>query len=208
MSEIVLLRHGETEWDRQNRLQGHAPVPLTETGRESVETVGRELASAYDFERVYAARTLAARETTALVRLAGVEPRPRIEPAWRPRDAGVFQGLNYEELELTASTGPPRSDVDVLGSLPRDGEELADARDRVLTRWQHLCESISGGETVLVVTHDFPIATILASITDADPVNELGEYTPTECSVTTVCLATDEATVTDATVEHGQIVRG
>jgi broad specificity phosphatase PhoE len=208
MTEIVLLRHGETKWDRLNRLHGHAPVPLTAAGRESVESVSRNLTSAYDFDRVHAAKTRAARETVSLVRLAGVEPRPQIESAWRPRDAGVLQGLPYEDLAFTDRTKAPPTDVDVLPSLPRDGESLPDARDRVLTRWRRLCETAADAETVLVVTHDFPIATILGAISNADPVNGLGEYAPAQCSITAVRLTSDEPTVTDTDLEHGRIVNG
>lgn len=205
MTEIVLLRHGETEWDRQNRLHGHAPVPLTTAGRESVETIGRRLASAYEFDRVYAAGTRPARETAALVRLAGVAPEVRVDPAWGPRDAGIFQGLAYEELDDDEDT--PRSDVDVLASNPRGGEDLTAGRERVLDRWRRLCEN-ADDETILVVTHDFPIATVLASIVGAGPVSGLSAYAPGECSTTTVRLTADEPTVDDPGFEQGRIVRG
>lgn len=207
MTEIVLLRHGETEWDQENRLHGHAPVPLTQTGRESVETVGHRLATTYDFDHLYAADTLAARETAALVRLAGVTPRPQLEPAWRPRDAGVFQGLAYEELELSEEE-TDTTDVDALQSLPRGGEGLTDARERVLNRLKQLCSSSGEDEQVLIVTHDFPIATILADIVNADPVNGLDQYAPGDCSVTTIRLTTQELTVRKDNVTHRQFVNG
>jgi probable phosphoglycerate mutase len=208
MTEIVLLRHGETEWDREDRLHGHAPVPLTRAGRESVETIGQGLASTYEFDRVYAAETLAARETAALVRLAGVEPRPTIEPAWRPRDAGVHQGLAYEELALTDEPDSPRTDVDVLQPLPRSGETLTAGRHRILDRWRRLCEEAGDDERILVVTHDFPIATVLGTIAGADPVDRFGAYAPGECSVTTVRLAHDQPTVDETSVKRRRIVNG
>jgi probable phosphoglycerate mutase len=206
MTEIVLLRHGETEWDRQNRLHGHAPVPLTESGRESVETLGRGLASTYDFDRLIAADTPAAKETVALVRLTGVEPTATLESAWRPRDAGVHQGLEYDRLELDVQGKRPLTDVHVLESRPRGGEPLEDGRERVLDRWQQLCETAAGDESVLVVTHDFPIATIIASIAGADPVNSLAEYAPAECSITTVQLTAEEPRISDPGLEPGRIV--
>jgi len=168
-----------------------------------VETIGRRLASTYEFDRVYTARTLAARETVELVRLTGVGPQPYIEPAWQPRDAGVFQGIPHEQLEHTAGTEAPHTDVDVLRSRPCGGENLADGRKRVLDRWQKLCEAMEE-ETVLVVTHDFPIAVILASITANGHTNELIKYAPGECSTTTVRLASQEPMITDPGVVRGQ----
>jgi probable phosphoglycerate mutase len=208
MTEIVLLRHGETEWDRQNRLHGHAPVSLTKSGRESVEKLGRGLASTYDFDRLLAADTPAARETVALVRLTGVEPDATLESAWRPRDAGVLQGLAYDRLELDVQAKRPLTDVDVLETRPRGGEDLEIGRERVLDRWQRLCEATADDETVLVVTHDFPIATIIASIAGADPVNSMGEYAPAECSITTVQLTAEEPRISDPGIEPGRIVSG
>lgn len=189
MTEIVLLRHGETEWDRENRLHGHAPVPLTDVGRDAVETAGRRLAATHDFDRLYAADTLAARETAALVRLAGVEPSPRFESAWRPRHAGVFQGLAHEKLDDAGATDASRTDVDVLGSLPRGGEGVTEGRARVLDRWHRLCDDAGPNEELLVVTHDFPVATVLTELDGSDPVNGLGGRAPSECGVSTVLLS-------------------
>lgn len=199
MTEIVLLRHGETKWDRQNRLHGHAPVQLTDSGRESVETIGRELASNCEFDQLAVAETLAARTTAEIVRLAGVEPRACIDSAWKPRDAGVFQGLAYEQFEIGDETDSEfsRTDADILPPLPQGGESLAAGRQRVLDGWRQLCETAAETDTILVVTHDFPIATILASIAGADPVNELGEYAPASCSAMTIRYRQEEVTETE-----------
>ncbi|ELY29417.1 fructose-2,6-bisphosphatase [Halogeometricum borinquense DSM 11551] len=207
MTDIVLLRHGQTEWDRQNRLHGHVPVPLTETGYDSVTAIGRRLASQYDFDRMYAADTMAARETAALVRLTGLGPRPQFEAAWRPRDAGVFQGLAYDELG-DGMTDDLDTDVDVLQPLPRGGEPLADGRARVLDRWERLCERSNADEQVLVVTHDFPMATILADIDDAGSVADLGRYAPGKCSMTTVRRTVAETTIGESDTQIGQFANG
>ncbi|MFC7072027.1 histidine phosphatase family protein [Halovenus rubra] len=205
MTEIVLLRHGETEWDKQNRLHGLAPVPLTMAGRDAVESIGRELASAYEFDRVYTAGTRAARETIALVRLAGVAHSGTVDPAWGPREAGIFQGLAYEELELVGERNTPRSDVDVLSSHPRGGENHNEARRRVLTKWRWLCEN-ARDETVLVVTHDFPIATVRASVAETSTVGNVAAYAPGKCSKTTVSISGDEQSVSEPEIEHGELV--
>ena len=61
---IVVLRHGETAWNDEGRMQGWAPVPLNETGREQATAAGRHLADEYEFDAVYASDLERTRETT------------------------------------------------------------------------------------------------------------------------------------------------
>jgi hypothetical protein len=52
----VLVRHGETAWNREGRVQGWAPTSLTDRGREQARTLGAHLASAYDVDRAVCGR--------------------------------------------------------------------------------------------------------------------------------------------------------
>lgn len=94
-TRICLIRHGETEWNVQRRIQGHTDIPLNETGR------AQALAMAFNaahqrFQAIYSsdlaraletAKALAAREDHA------VRPLPQL----RERHYGLFQGLTAEE---------------------------------------------------------------------------------------------------------------
>lgn len=182
MATLVLLRHGETDWNRDRLVQGWAPVALNERGREQARAAGTYLAESYDIDQVIASDLRRTRETAALVGQSGVEPSPVFDRDWRERGFGVFQGLGYESVfgehpEYDVASG----NADALEARPENGESLLDLRDRVLRGWRSVLERVgnqtdeqSSGdrtaidddvdETVLVVTHGGPIYVLLAHV--------------------------------------------
>ena len=67
MTTIVALRHGRTAWNHEGRMQGWAPVPLDERGREQATAAGAWLADEYAFDAVYASDLQRTRETAERV---------------------------------------------------------------------------------------------------------------------------------------------
>src|SRR5580765_3052863 len=97
MTELLLVRHGETDWNRERRFQGHADPPLNETGREQANALAEEL-TGEEIELVYTSDLQRARETAQIVgaRLgADVVPLP----ALREIDVGEWEGLTWPEIE-------------------------------------------------------------------------------------------------------------
>ena len=72
---IVLVRHGETDWNRDNRFQGHADPPLNDNGRAQARSLASEL-SARTYEAAYTSPLRRAYETAAIV-AARSRPRTR-----------------------------------------------------------------------------------------------------------------------------------
>ena len=64
MTEIIIIRHGETEWNQTGRFQGHSDVPLSETGRAQAEALGRNLGLDH-VDAIYASDLTRAIETAA-----------------------------------------------------------------------------------------------------------------------------------------------
>jgi probable phosphoglycerate mutase len=90
--EVVLVRHGETEWSRTGRHTGRTDVPLTEEGERQAKAVGEALRGR-DFELVLSSPWSRALETA---RLAGFEPEVRDDLAeW---DYGEYDGLKTAEI--------------------------------------------------------------------------------------------------------------
>lgn len=158
MTTVVTLRHGETAWNYEGRMQGWAPVPLNDRGREQATAAGAWLAAEYDFDAIYGSDLERTRETTERVLAAFDDPpTPTYERAWRERDVGVYQGLTYETMEAQyPKFALGRTAAESADAVPDGGESLDDMFERVTTRFQELCAT-HGDETLLVVAHGGPI---------------------------------------------------
>jgi broad specificity phosphatase PhoE len=95
--EIVLVRHGETEWSRDLRHTGLTDIPLTEAGREQAEVLSAPL-SEWTFARVYTSPLSRAEETC---RLAGLSDRAVVTDALLEWDYGEYEGITTKEIRAT-----------------------------------------------------------------------------------------------------------
>jgi len=165
MTTVVVLRHGQTEWNRTRRIQGWAASPLNDRGREQARVAGEYLAETYDVDRVVASDLRRTRETTAQVRDRGAFPEPEFVPGWRERSFGELQGLEYDRVfgeypQFDAA----ENGVMALEATPSRGESMLDARARVVDAWEELLARHGPDDTVLVVTHGGPIYVLLAHV--------------------------------------------
>ena len=199
-TQVVLVRHGQTDWNREGRIQGWAASSLTQRGREQARALGRHLTTTYDIDRVVASDLRRTRETTALLRDAGVEAEPTFQRAWRERDFGRLQGLTVDELfgghpEYAATSGAVAIDAQ-----PPGGERLRDAYGRVIDGWEQLCAD-AAGETVLVVTHGGPIYFVLGDVRGQDVLTAVLDHSQDNCAINE--LRVDE---TVEVVRHNETV--
>lgn len=183
MTTVVLLRHGETDWNRDGRVQGWAASPLNDSGREQARQAGRHLAATYDFDRLIASDLRRTRETTAQLLDAGSFPEPEFTEGWRERSFGAFQGLTYGQVFEEFPEHDARLGVVGLGSTPERGESLLEVRDRVLDAWRDLLESAGPNDDVLVVTHGGPIYLLFAHVRDLDLPSALAGLFQYNCAV-------------------------
>ena len=209
MATVLLVRHGETLWNRQGRVQGWAPTRLTDRGREQAAALGAFLAAEYGVDRLYASDLPRALETAARVGDAtGLDVTA--ESAWRERDFGHLQGLTKSTLDehhpqfRVAQAG--RSAVE---ELPDSGERLIDMYDRVLTRWRRLVADVGGGDTVVVVAHGGPLHAVVGDAKGLDLVPTFRDQVQDNCGVnefrvdTAADLSADESTRADDAAPGG-----
>jgi broad specificity phosphatase PhoE len=153
---IVLVRHGETDWNRERRFQGHADMPLNDTGR----TQAAVLASALDGQKlavVYTSPLRRASETATIVAARlGLDVRPL--EALREIHVGAWEGLTIDEVR---ERFPEQVSVDWRSGWP-GGETYDELGARVLPALIALAGEHSD-ERVLVVTHAGPVRAALAA---------------------------------------------
>ena len=97
MTTILLARHGESDWNRDRRWQGHADRPLTNLGREQARALADRLA-ATELDAVYSSDLERARETAAIVAEPHQLPVKEL-PDLREVDVGSWSGLTRAEAE-------------------------------------------------------------------------------------------------------------
>lgn len=154
-TEIILVRHGLTAWNRETRFQGHIDIPLAPEGHEEARRAARRLgerAAAAPVAALYSSDLTRARETAAPIADA-LGLSTRIEPAIRERHYGRFEGMTPAELERDFAEPFARwrgRELDF--ELPGGGESLRAFHRRVFDALEMLAMRHSG-ERVVAVTH-------------------------------------------------------
>ena len=94
-TEIILIRHGETEWNSQQRMQGHSNSDLSSVGQAQIQALGQWMNNV-PFDLIYSSDSLRAKQTAeAITQFSGHELK--IDLRLREKNLGVFEGLTSEE---------------------------------------------------------------------------------------------------------------
>src|SRR5437762_5332003 len=96
MTTLLLVRHGETDWNRDGRWQGGSDTSLNDVGREQARALADQLDG--DIAAVYSSDLARARETAEIV-AAKLDLAVQIDPRLRERGFGSWEGLTMTEIE-------------------------------------------------------------------------------------------------------------
>lgn len=165
MTRIILVRHGETDWNRAGRFRGRIDVPLTDRGQAQAEACARHVAARWAPTALYSSPLTRAVETAAAIgRAAGLEVR-RLE-ALTDLDHGEWHGLTLAEARersprLAAAWLKAPSTVRFPG-----GETLAELQSRALAGLRQLVQEHPDA-TLAAVAHDAVNRVLLLGALDA-----------------------------------------
>lgn len=192
-SRVVLIRHAQSEWNRQNRFSGWADPPLTQAGRQEAIAAGRALARrGQGFAEAYSSRLTRAMETTRLLLAQIGDSALPIQQDWRlnERHYGALQGLDkaavarkvgeaqvwrwrrsYLEQPPQLAIDDPRHRAQLLRwtDLPPEqipnGESLAQTRARVLGFWNEvIAPRLQEGIDILISSHGNTLRALLMAL--------------------------------------------
>lgn len=193
MKKIILLRHGESEWNRENRFTGWTDVDLTADGIKEAARAGDELREqGYTFDRAFTSYLKRAVKTLDVVLDRMNLDWIAVDKSWRLNEKhyGVLQGLNkaetakkfgeeqvhewrrsYDIAPGALAPDDPRSPLldKRYADVPRDllplTESLADAVARVMPYWE--CEvlpALTNCDSIIVVAHGNSLRAIVKNI--------------------------------------------
>ena len=158
MTTIYLARHAESDWNAENRFQGHTDRPLTEGGRAQAEALADELADK-PLEAVFSSPLHRALDTAELVAARHDLPAIPVE-ALREVDVGGWAGLSRSEVEVRFPEAFGRWLAG--GEGWEDGETYDEMAERVLAAVRRIAGEHPTG-TVLIVSHGGPIRALHAA---------------------------------------------
>ncbi len=180
---LCLLRHGQSQWNLENRFTGWVDVPLTEAGREEARTAAERLASqGIRFDVAYTSVLSRATESLdiALRVLAQQDLPIHNDPALNERMYGDLQGLN--KAETAAKFGEEQVHIWRRGYdvPPPNGESLKDTQERAVPYFQARIEpELRASKNVLVVAHGNSLRAIIMRLEDLTPEQILQVELPT-----------------------------
>lgn len=164
MKRIFLVRHGQTDWNRQMRVQGREDIPLNDRGREQARRLARHL-SQKNFSAIFASPLSRARETAEII-AANHNLTPEIASGLAEIDFGDWEGKIYEEMDeheraaVTQWLSNP-----TLRSIP-GGESLQQFKKRLESCYEEILDNHAGGN-MAIVTHAGAIKVLVAGILEA-----------------------------------------
>jgi broad specificity phosphatase PhoE len=138
---LYVIRHGQTTWNRENKVQGQLDVPLDEVGEKQAAALAQRL-TGQEIDKLYSSDLLRASRTAEII--AGILNLPvGIKPALRERNWGDWQGKTMSELG---------DRLWQAGYKPEGGETRLNQRERVLNELDNIIATHKGGR-VGIVTH-------------------------------------------------------
>jgi 2,3-bisphosphoglycerate-dependent phosphoglycerate mutase len=166
MPILILVRHGQSEWNLLNRFTGETDVPLTARGREEAGLAGDKLRG-LNFSHAFTSVLIRAIETLELIlQHTGQTDCPVThDPALNERNYGRLQGLNKAEVARQYGAEQVALWRRSYSVRPPGGESLADTAARVLPYYHAAIEPIlREGKDVLVVAHGNSLRALMMSL--------------------------------------------
>jgi uncharacterized phosphatase len=157
MTTLYLVRHGETDWNAERRIQGRTDIPLNDTGRAQAATTGA-LLSRRTWDGLFSSPLVRAVQTAMII--GGEIGMPVLDTidAIAERNYGEAEGLDYESIERKFP-----GDTTVPGR-----ETHQEVADRVLPALMQLA-ALRAGESLVVVTHGGVIRSVLNTVDPGVP---------------------------------------
>jgi broad specificity phosphatase PhoE len=161
--QIVLVRHGATDWNLEHRCQGSSDRDLSAVGVRQAEELA-VLLRAENLSAIYASDLKRARRTAEVISQPHKLP-VRIEEKIRELDHGKLEGLTFNEIKANYGDFLTRWRTEPAELQVPGGERLSDVAERAWSGLNQIVERHTDADNIVVVSHNFPIVGIVCRIT-------------------------------------------
>ena len=178
---LVLVRHGQSAWNREDRFTGWADIPLTPEGEAEARRAG-ELLQGYPFDCAFTSALVRAQESLHIILDVIHQPNIPIaqSSALNERHYGELQGLS--KAETAAKYGAEQVQIwrRSYGIRPPGGESLEDTAARVIPYYrQHIEPLLTSGKSILVVAHGTSLRALVMHLEQLSETAIESVYLPT-----------------------------
>jgi broad specificity phosphatase PhoE len=161
--QVLLLRHGATDWNLQGRCQGATDLDLNDAGIRQAEAIAARLSNE-KLDAIYSSNLKRAQQTARLV------SRPHrlsitIEEDVRELDHGALEGLTFNDIKRNFPDFIQKWRTEPAEIQVPGGERLVDVAQRAWRGLHRVLQRHKADDTVVVVSHNFPILGIVCRIT-------------------------------------------
>jgi len=154
---IILIRHGQTDWNAARRWQGSTDVPLNATGRGQARALAARMVP-WPIDAIYSSDLTRASETAETLGRA-LNIKPVLDEGWRERALGVLEGMTRDEVqEKYADIVVSRMFIEAPG-----GETYSQVKDRVVAAFDRIMQNHSG-QTCVVVSHSGTLRVLISYV--------------------------------------------
>lgn len=166
-TRIVFIRHSETEWNTENRIQGHRDVLLSETGLKQARKLNSRIKA---LRPDFAVSSDLQRSTeTARFALQGTSLAPETTPLLRERNYGAWEGFSWPEVVKKFPGESSQFLNDPVGTTPPGGEPWLEMQERVFHEVARIAQD-HPGKCIALFTHGGPIKAFVLKALGMDPV--------------------------------------
>lgn len=186
IERVLLIRHGQTDWNIEGRWQGALPVGLNDIGREQAKALAHYLAEK-KIGSIYTSDLPRALDTAiAIGNVHGITPQ--IDIRLQEFNLGVFQGLTRDEIRERYASEYNDFEANYWDYVVTNGESRRMLQSRAYQAFQHIVTHAFGPE-VVVVSHGGTIRMLLLRLFEGAP--ELNHYHIENTSMTTLVREND-----------------
>ena len=167
MAKLILVRHGQTEWNRLRRYQGQADIELNETGLKQAQQTSKQLAQE-KLNAIYCSDLKRARQTAKIITTQH-NPAVSIQESTllREMNFGDYEGLTFDKMDpkfqLIFSADPTWRNSGPNVRTP-NGESITDLALRVEQFTRETLSKHASNETILIVAHGGPLQVLICQL--------------------------------------------
>jgi phosphoserine phosphatase len=164
-NRIILIRHGETEWNRLHRFQGRSDIALNEKGKMQARALAKALQNK-DITAIYTSPLKRAVDTAQHIQKFHSSLPLIKEPGFLEMDLGDFEGMEGKQWAVSYPLFRAQWEKSPASLSMPGGESLVEVQNRAVQALKRISENFYPGSTIVICSHNFVIISLLCFVAD------------------------------------------